>query len=203
MTVMTKPETTTPAPCRRAGAVAGPIAKPDLISVEEAKAMDVARMTDLFKAHLNPGQLHFMKLLGFHKMKIERAEGMFYYRPERPRDPRFLRRLRFAGLRPQPSAHPRGAPKVPGREAPRDRHRLHVAICGGTRAQPGACSPGRPRHGVPRLVRLGSHGSGDQARRARRRPKRPKIIYAENSSTARPRACWRSPTASSTAASSS
>jgi ornithine--oxo-acid transaminase len=41
-------------------------------------------MTDLFKAHINPGQLHFMKLLGFHKVKIERAEGMYYYRPERP-----------------------------------------------------------------------------------------------------------------------
>src|SRR5690606_1757947 len=53
--------------------------KPNLISVEEAKAMDVARMTDLFKAHLNPGQLHFMKLLGFHKVKVERAEGMYYY----------------------------------------------------------------------------------------------------------------------------
>ena len=52
--------------------------KPKLISVEEAKAMDVARMTDLFKAHLNPGQLHFMKLLGFHKVKVERAEGMYY-----------------------------------------------------------------------------------------------------------------------------
>ena len=38
----------------------------------------VARMTDLFKSHVNPGQLHFMKLLGFHKIKVERAEGMFY-----------------------------------------------------------------------------------------------------------------------------
>jgi acetylornithine/succinyldiaminopimelate/putrescine aminotransferase len=47
--------------------------------VEQAKAMDVARMTDLFKAHINPGQLHFMKLLGFHKVKVERAEGMYYY----------------------------------------------------------------------------------------------------------------------------
>ena len=59
--------------------IAGPVEKPDLISVEEAKAMSVEKMTDLFKAHYNPGQLHFMKLLGFHKVKIERAEGMFYY----------------------------------------------------------------------------------------------------------------------------
>ena len=35
-------------------------------------------MTDYFKAHLNPGQLHFMKLLGFNKVKIENAEGMYY-----------------------------------------------------------------------------------------------------------------------------
>lgn len=56
-----------------------PLEKPDLISVEEAKSMSVERMTDLFKTHYNPGQLHFMKLLGFHKIKIERAEGMFYY----------------------------------------------------------------------------------------------------------------------------
>ncbi|MFB9343855.1 aspartate aminotransferase family protein [Aminobacter aganoensis] len=54
------------------------IAKPKLMTVEQAKSLDVVKMTDLFKAHLNPGQLHFMKLLGFHKIKIERAEGMHY-----------------------------------------------------------------------------------------------------------------------------
>ncbi|MEM0899010.1 MAG: aspartate aminotransferase family protein [Pseudomonadota bacterium] len=55
-----------------------PVTKPKTISVADAKAMDVARMTDLFTAHINPGQLHFLKLLGFHKIKIERAEGMYY-----------------------------------------------------------------------------------------------------------------------------
>lgn len=49
--------------------------KPDLLSVEQAKDMGIAQMTELFTTHLNPGQLHFMKLLGFHKIKIERAEG--------------------------------------------------------------------------------------------------------------------------------
>ncbi|MFD2237316.1 aspartate aminotransferase family protein [Aureimonas populi] len=53
-------------------------AKPRLLSVEDAKALDVQEMADLFKAHINPGQFHFMKLLGFHKVKVERAEGMFY-----------------------------------------------------------------------------------------------------------------------------
>ncbi|PXA96892.1 aspartate aminotransferase family protein [Nostoc sp. 3335mG] len=53
--------------------------KPDLLSVEDAKALDIKRINELFVDHMNPGQLHFMKLLGFHKIKIERAEGMYYY----------------------------------------------------------------------------------------------------------------------------
>ncbi|MEL6751736.1 MAG: aminotransferase class III-fold pyridoxal phosphate-dependent enzyme [Pseudomonadota bacterium] len=57
---------------------AGPLPRPDLISVEQAKDMPLAEMADLFNAHLNPGQYHFMKLLGFHKVKIESAEGMYY-----------------------------------------------------------------------------------------------------------------------------
>jgi 4-aminobutyrate aminotransferase-like enzyme len=61
-----------------APALAGGIKKPDLITVEQAKAMSLADMTTFFKEHLNPGQLHFMKLLGFNKMKVDRAEGMYY-----------------------------------------------------------------------------------------------------------------------------
>jgi len=60
------------APVRR-----GP-AKPPMLTVADAKALDVGTMADLFKDHINPGQFHFMKLLGFHKVKVERAEGMFY-----------------------------------------------------------------------------------------------------------------------------
>tara|TARA_R110000751_G_scaffold189187_3_gene295213 strand:+ start:35199 stop:36617 length:1419 start_codon:yes stop_codon:yes gene_type:complete len=54
------------------------IKKPDLLSVEDAKALDLPHMTEYFKKYLNPGQLHFMKLLGFNKIRIERAEGMYY-----------------------------------------------------------------------------------------------------------------------------
>ena len=43
-----------------------------------SEGADHPAMIDLFAAHLNPGQLHFMKLLGFHKVMIERAEGMYY-----------------------------------------------------------------------------------------------------------------------------
>src|SRR5919106_4160312 len=79
MNIMTKPETTHARAVVKAPALSpDAIAKPDLISVEAAKAMNLATMTELFKSHLNPGQLHFMKLLGFHKVKVESAEGMFY-----------------------------------------------------------------------------------------------------------------------------
>jgi acetylornithine/succinyldiaminopimelate/putrescine aminotransferase len=54
------------------------ILKPNLFSVDDAKGFDQSRTVDLFMAHLNPGQLHFMKLLGFHKIVVDRAEGMYY-----------------------------------------------------------------------------------------------------------------------------
>jgi acetylornithine/succinyldiaminopimelate/putrescine aminotransferase len=65
--------TTSPASLKR-----NRLEKPVMITVEEAKALEPARIVDLFAAHLNPGQLHFMKLLGFHKIIIDRAEGMHY-----------------------------------------------------------------------------------------------------------------------------
>ena len=79
MTLNTKPDTAHSHAVAVAPAMPmAALAKPKLMTVEDAKALDVVKMTDLFKAHLNPGQLHFMKLLGFHKIKIERAEGMHY-----------------------------------------------------------------------------------------------------------------------------
>ncbi len=54
------------------------VESPKLLSVEQATNMPLKQMTQLFMDHLNPGQFHFMKLLGFHKIKIESAEGMFY-----------------------------------------------------------------------------------------------------------------------------
>lgn len=53
-------------------------AKPALISVEDAKRLDVQRTQDLMQKHMNPGQLHFLKLLGFNQVLIDRAEGMYY-----------------------------------------------------------------------------------------------------------------------------
>jgi glutamate-1-semialdehyde aminotransferase len=51
---------------------------PDLISVEAAKQLSPAEVADLFRQHVNPGQLHFLKLLGFHDILVDRAEGMYY-----------------------------------------------------------------------------------------------------------------------------
>ncbi|MGY3488105.1 hypothetical protein ACVW1C_005988 [Bradyrhizobium sp. USDA 4011] len=52
------------------------IARPDLIT---SKALSETKTTDHFKTHINPGQLHFTKLLGFHKVRVERAENIYYY----------------------------------------------------------------------------------------------------------------------------
>lgn len=52
--------------------------KPALMSVEDAKALRVEQTRELFAQHLNPGQLHFLKLLGFDQVQVQRAEGMYY-----------------------------------------------------------------------------------------------------------------------------
>jgi acetylornithine/succinyldiaminopimelate/putrescine aminotransferase len=49
------------------------------MTVDDAKALTVPKVRELFERHLNPGQLHFMKLLGFDEVLISRAEGMYYY----------------------------------------------------------------------------------------------------------------------------
>jgi acetylornithine/succinyldiaminopimelate/putrescine aminotransferase len=52
--------------------------KPALLTVEDAKKLDAASTEELFRQHVNPGQLHFLKLLGFNDVVIESAEGMYY-----------------------------------------------------------------------------------------------------------------------------
>lgn len=61
-----------------AAQVASP-GKPALLTVEDAKTLEPKTVADLFLNHMNPGQFHFMKLLGFHKVIVERAEGVYYY----------------------------------------------------------------------------------------------------------------------------
>ena len=53
-------------------------ARPRLMSVSDSKSMPLNRVQELFAAHLNTAQLHFMKLLGFDKVLVETAQGMHY-----------------------------------------------------------------------------------------------------------------------------
>lgn len=52
---------------------------PALLTVSDAKNLTIGQTADLFYNHINPGQLHFLKLLGFDDILIEKAEGMYYY----------------------------------------------------------------------------------------------------------------------------
>ena len=52
--------------------------KPKLITSEEAKQLSISTVQDLFVEHMNSGQMHFLKLLGFDRVLIESAEGALY-----------------------------------------------------------------------------------------------------------------------------
>ncbi len=52
--------------------------KPKLITSEGAKKLNVNEVRKLWADNINPGQLHFLKLLGFDKVLVERAEDVFY-----------------------------------------------------------------------------------------------------------------------------
>lgn len=159
----------------------GVAAKPDLLTVEDAKALDVSTMAELFKEHINPGQLHFMKLLGFDKVKVERAEGMYYI------DQNGRKILDFFGGFGS-LAHGHNHPRVIAarkRFAEEQRHEIAIAFLSqyatALARNLAACSP----DGLD-MVFLGSTGSEAMeaavklAERASGR-KNCKIVYAENS----------------------
>lgn len=56
-----------------------PLVHPKLLTVDDAKKLTVKQTAALFREHVNPGQYHFLKLLGFHKIIVDHAEGMYYY----------------------------------------------------------------------------------------------------------------------------
>lgn len=181
MNVTMKPETTTARIEVEAPALVPAAPKPNLMSVEDAKAMDVARMTDLFKSHINPGQLHFMKLLGFHKVKVESAEGM-YYTDQNGR--KILDFFGGFGSLAFGHNHPR---IVDARKRFQDENRHEIAIAfmsqyaSALAYNLAQCSPGDLD-----MVFLGSSGSEamEAAIKVAERaagPKRPKVVYAENS----------------------
>ncbi|WP_353645594.1 aspartate aminotransferase family protein [Mesorhizobium sp. WSM2239] len=182
MNIMTKPETSYPRAVVNAPSLSpDAIAKPDLISVEAAKAMDLATTTELFKTHLNPGQLHFMKLLGFHKVKVESAEGMFYVDQNGRKILDF-----FGGFGSLAFGH--NHPRIlEARKKFQDEKRHEIAIAfmsqyaAALAHNLAQCSPGNLD-----MVFLGSSGSEamEAAIKVAERaagPKRSKIVYAENS----------------------
>ncbi len=182
MTVVTKTDTTGARLVTNAPELAPrTIARPDLLTLDQAKALSVDQMTELFKAHLNPGQLHFMKLLGFHKVKIERAEGMYYIDQNGRKILDF-----FGGFGSLAFGH--NHPRIlEARKTFQDEKRQEIAIAFMSQyatalaANLAACSPGDLD-----MVFLGSSGSEamESAVKLAERaagPKRPKIVYAENS----------------------
>jgi acetylornithine/succinyldiaminopimelate/putrescine aminotransferase len=182
MTIMTRPAEAEPRAVVSAPALApATIVKPDLLTVEDAKALDVAKMTDLFKAHINPGQLHFMKLLGFHKVKVERAEGMYYIDQNGRKILDF-----FGGFGSLAFGH--NHPRIlAARKQFQEEKRHEIAIAFMSQYATALahnlarCSPGELD-----MVFLGSSGSEamEAAVKLAERAagaKRPKIVYAENS----------------------
>jgi ornithine--oxo-acid transaminase len=155
--------------------------KPNLLSVDQAKALDLPQMTDLFTQHLNPGQLHFMKLLGFHKVKVERAEGMYYYDQNGRKILDF-----FGGFGSLAFGH--NHPRIiEARKTFQDEKRHEIAIAFMSQYATAlahnlaACSPGDLD-----MVFLGSSGSEamEAAIKVAERaagPQKPKVVYAENS----------------------
>ncbi|MGH8222931.1 MAG: aminotransferase class III-fold pyridoxal phosphate-dependent enzyme, partial [Woeseiaceae bacterium] len=63
----------------RIGGDAEEALRPKLLSVDDAKKLDIDDVQRYFVQHMNAGQLHFLKLLGFANVLIDRAEGMYYH----------------------------------------------------------------------------------------------------------------------------
>ena len=155
--------------------------KPALLTVDDAKALDIKKINELFADHMNPGQLHFMKLLGFHKIKIERAEGMYYFDQNGRKILDF-----FGGFGSLAFGH--NHPRIlEARRKFAEEKRQEIAIAflsqyaTALAANLAACSPGDLD-----MVFLGSSGSEamEAAIKVAERaagPSRPKIVYAENS----------------------
>ncbi|MEX3009968.1 aspartate aminotransferase family protein [Hoeflea sp. TYP-13] len=161
--------------------IAPQITKPHLLSVEDAKALDLPRMTEYFKEHLNPGQLHFMKLLGFNKVKIERAEGMYYIDQNGRKILDF-----FGGFGSLAFGH--NHPKIlEARIAFQNEHRHEIAMAFLSQyAAALAKNLAEISPGDLDMVFLGSSGSEamEAAVKVAERaagPERSKIVYAENS----------------------
>jgi len=157
------------------------VEKPELISVEGAKALDVGEIKKLFADHYNPGQLHFMKLLGFDKIKVERAEGMHYI----DQDGRKILDF-FGGFGSLALGH--NHPRITeARKKFQDEQRHEIAMAFMSQyATALAHNLAQVSPGDLDMVFIGSSGSEamEAALKVAERvagPKRPVVMYAENS----------------------
>ena len=154
---------------------------PGLMSVEEAKKLPLKKMAELFNAHLNPGQYHFMKLLGFHKVKIESAKGM-YYKDQNGRE--ILDFFGGFGSLAVGHNHPR---ILDARKKFQDEDRHEIAIAFLSQyASTLAYNLAKIAPGELNMVFLGSSGSeameaAIKVAEKAQGPERSKVLYAENS----------------------
>lgn len=54
------------------------VTRPELLTVENAKHLSLKDVQQYFVDHMNSGQMHFLKILGFDRVLIDHAEGMYY-----------------------------------------------------------------------------------------------------------------------------
>jgi ornithine--oxo-acid transaminase len=156
-------------------------ARPKLMTVDDAKRLEPKSVADLVTTHMNPGVLHFMKLLGFHNVIVERAEG----RTTTPATAEESSTSSAASARSPSGTTIRGSSKRGGSSRRRSATTSAWRSSRSTPRRSPTTSP-RPRRTRSSYVFLGSTGSeameaaikiAEQAQG----PKRSKIVYAENS----------------------
>jgi acetylornithine/succinyldiaminopimelate/putrescine aminotransferase len=153
---------------------------PQLLSVEDAKRLSPERVVDLFTRHLNPGQMHFMRLLGFHHVIIDRAEGMYYFTRDERKILDFFGGFGSLGLG---HNHPR---LLAARQRFQQEKRHEIAMAFPSQYATALAYNLAKVSGDLDMVFLGS--SGTEAMEAAIKiaeqaqgPQRNKVIYAENS----------------------
>jgi len=52
---------------------------PGLIKIEQIDELGPKEVEEIYQEHINPGQVHYYKILGYNKIQIKRAIGVYYY----------------------------------------------------------------------------------------------------------------------------
>ena len=51
----------------------------ELINIDQIDALDLKTIEKIYSDNINPGQVHYFKLLGYNRIWIKRAEGVYYF----------------------------------------------------------------------------------------------------------------------------